>query len=593
MAAQRGPLAAPLGIALGWLILATTPATAAAEAWPVVVRQGRCEVVLPTEHPDEQYTLILGALGRGGPYRVELQTTATDDPVAIEFDRPAADPAWEQRTRAAADSQSRARRQQGDSPGYPPLPSPPKQKTFHLFVRSQDYHNAANYTAVTAELQAVGKHCQVYVDRDHADLDGLRPTIADAVRTFDEEVYPRSVQTQGRALDVDRDGRFTILFSGWLAKLQSGKVTLSGFVRGSDLYRDLPAPFSNHCDMLYLNTDLKPGGYLRTVLAHEFTHAVIFSEHVFGDYLPAAGQASSPSGVRQDEESWLNEGLAHLAEDLHRYSWGNLDYRVSGFLNAPERHSLVVPDYYGTGLWRTPGNRGSVFQFLRWCQEQHGNGDFAARLIRSNLQGVANVEAATQRPFAELFRAWTVALASGDPELHRRLGARLLCGPRSVPVALDGGRRRFEVAGTAAAYCLLHAPGAARARLVVTADPDAQLQVTLIRQPRQTPRLSLRCERVPGTGRVRLALTAHGGAVRLGDAAWEWLAPTGAGDDTEVQAARAWFGADTLAAGATRRSGPLALPGESAAGAVVFKVSAHDTAGRPVAAWAVLEPGQQ
>src|SRR5262249_54805889 len=145
-------------------------------------------------------------------------------------------------------------------------------------------------------------------------------TLDDAVRTFDEEVHPKARQHLGRVLDVDRDGRFTLLFTPWLGKLQRGKVALSGFVRGCDFQRELAAPFSNRCDMMYLNTDLKPGSHLRTILAHEYTHAVVFSEHVFGEYLPGA--------ARQDEESWLNEALAHLAEDLHGHEWSNLDYRV-------------------------------------------------------------------------------------------------------------------------------------------------------------------------------------------------------------------------------------------------------------------------
>src|SRR5208337_4955642 len=120
----------------------------------------------------------------------------------------------------------------------------------------------------------------------------------------------------GCPLDVDRDGRFTLLFTAWLRKLQDGKVAVGGFVRGSDFYRDLEAPFSNRCDMMYLSTDLKPGPYLRTLIAHEYTHAVIFCEHVLGDHV--AGLAA------RDEESWLNEGLAHLAEEMHGYSWDNL-----------------------------------------------------------------------------------------------------------------------------------------------------------------------------------------------------------------------------------------------------------------------------
>src|SRR5207249_7185987 len=138
-----------------------------------------------------------------------------------------------------------------------------------------------------------------------------------------------------RVQDDGRDGRFTMLMPPWLGKRQGGKVAVDGFVRGSAFSRDVAAPFSNHCDMMYLNANLRPGPHLRTLLAHEYTHAVVFSEHVFGDYLPGL--------PAQDEESWLNEGLAHLAEEAHGHGWSNLDYRVSAFLNSPEDYPLVVP----------------------------------------------------------------------------------------------------------------------------------------------------------------------------------------------------------------------------------------------------------
>src|SRR5207237_6880398 len=128
----------------------------------------------------------------------------------------------------------------------------------------------------------------------------------ETVRIFDKDVGPWAEAHLGHVCDVDRDGRFTILVSSKLGALQRGQVGVDGFVRGSDFFRDLPAPFSNHCDMLYLNAALKPGPQLRAVIAHEYTHAVTFCEHGLSPY---GGKATD-----QDEESWLSEGLAHLVE---------------------------------------------------------------------------------------------------------------------------------------------------------------------------------------------------------------------------------------------------------------------------------------
>src|SRR5262249_57120922 len=107
-----------------------------------------------------------------------------------------------------------------------PAAEPPRQRVFYLFTKENDFRDRSGYVAVAADLAAVGRHCQVYVDRDHADRAGLQPTLDDAVRTFDDEVFPRARRELGRVLDVDRDGRFTILFTGWLGQLARGQGSL-------------------------------------------------------------------------------------------------------------------------------------------------------------------------------------------------------------------------------------------------------------------------------------------------------------------------------------------------------------------------------
>ena len=258
-------------------------------------------------------------------------------------------------------------------------------------------------------------------------------------------------------LDIDRDGRFTILLTGKLSALQNGKVQIDGFVRGSDFFRDLPAPFSNHCDMLYLNANLKPGPHLRTVMAHEYTHAVAFCEHALTAYRDGP--------TNQDEESWLNEGVAHLVENPAVNGWSNLDRRISAYLASPERFPLVVADYFSSGLWRNPGTRGATFLFLRSCQS-HSDNDLTRRLIQSPLRGIANLETATQKPFTEVFRqaAVDLLLPSNFGYLDKEHKGPFLCGPRYLDVALDQGHAEQNLAGTAIAFFALHTPAGFHSR---------------------------------------------------------------------------------------------------------------------------------
>jgi hypothetical protein len=564
----------------------------AAPLLPLAVADGRCQCVLATEHDDEQYLLILGSMSRApAPQRIVLSTAATSAAELLPLAKPVVDPQWHQHIQQLADRQARARLQPAAGV-FPPLAKPPTQKIFHLFVKDDEFHNPASYVAITADLHGVGLHCQVYVDRDHADTRALKAAINDAIRTFDNEVFPRAL---GERLDVDRDGRFTILFSGWLTKLQNGKTKVSGFVRGSDFYRDLPPPLGNRCDMMYLSTDLKPGPFLRTLIAHEYTHGVVFSEHTFGDYLP--------TGPHQDEEGWLNEALAHLVEDQHGYSWGNLDYRVSAYLSAPERYALVVPDYYASKLWRDPGTRGCTYLFLRWCVDRFGPG-LLKRLVRSNLSGVANLEAATQTPFGELFRQWSAAQGFGgsgipldnipplcgiDP--RDKLGSRRLCGPRWHEMPFAKGQREILLAGTAVGYVLLHSPASARAQLTVAADPKADLQVSLVRLPRPLARLELN-HHVDANGGIRLTLKVHHAAVHLDDALWERLVTqentdgdTSYSCKTSGDGVRQWFGDARWSAGETRPSAVIRLPVGVRLEDVVFKVTGVDEAGYRVSGW--------
>jgi hypothetical protein len=590
------------------MLVPTCPAWAepvpAGRLLALAVHDGHCECVLPTARADEKYYLILGALARGaGPYRVTVHTAAAAEPVAVPLESVPPDAAWSRRVEALHRRLAQAYRQQPLAETYPPVNAPPRRRSFHLFIKERDFQDPESYVTVTGELERVGRHCQVYVDRNHADRAALQPTVDDIVRTFDEHVYPRACQALGHALDVDRDGRFTILLTGWLGKLANGKVALDGFVRGSDFYRDLAAPYGNQCDMMYLNTDLQPGPHLRTLLAHEYTHAVIFSEHVFTSYLPEM--------PRQDEEGWLNEGLAHLVEDLHGYSWSNLDYRISAFLSAPERYQLVVPDYYNAGLWRSHGNRGATYLFLRWCADRFGP-DFLRELIQTNLAGVTNVEVTTQERFADLFRQWSAVLAvSGTgiavegvaPLEHisprRPLAGRLLCGPRFEEVALAEGRHEVQLTGTSCAYLLLHASAGERCRVTITAEAAADLQVSLIRLPEQTGRISLRLTADEGRGAVRLELTAQDADVTLDAAAWERLVPLAnrpgdtsydaASDPSGEQAVGAWFGERHVRDGETRTSAAIAVPRRQESNDVfIIKVAATDSAGHHLGAWATL-----
>jgi hypothetical protein len=246
--------------------------------------------------------------------------------------------------------------------------------------------------------------------------------------------------------------------------------------------------------MMYINSQTEPGAHLRTLLIHEYTHAVCFSR-----------RTADGTGLPQfpDEEDWLNEAIAHCAESLFGGGWSNLDYRIARFLDEPSAYPLVVTDYYRAGLWRCHGCRGATYLFLRFCVEQFGL-QTLSQLIADPARGTQNLELATGRSFEDLFRAWTLWLAEAawdkpaatavrtrdlatGPELapldlYGSLGDWGLAGPRTQLWNVDSEHKDIEVRGTSAAYLeLLAGESPGPRRICLKGSSGSKLLVSVVR----------------------------------------------------------------------------------------------------------------
>ena len=357
-----------------------------------------------------------------------------------------------------------------------------KSRDFYLHVTDGALDDPRSYRPIRAALIAEGRHVRVYLDGDQTTGELYPGVVVELIRIFDEEIYPASSRHYGRALDVDGDGKFAVVISHWLGKLQGGRTSVGGFVRGSDFTPAIAPPFGNRADVLYLNSNIAAGPQLKTLLAHEYTHAVLFS---------ARRRLVGITTTVVDEEDWLNEAIAHLAENRHRGDWSNLDHRIHAFLQDPAASPLVVSDYYRTGRWRDHGCRGATYLFLRWCADNYGE-EIVRQLIHSRQSGRANLEHATGRPFDELFRRWTIALARPAENyrylsLNSRLGRFDLQGVARKEWFVDGPPIRFPICGTACQFVEISAENPRQFyRVTISAPASAKLQVTLIKCPVRT-----------------------------------------------------------------------------------------------------------
>lgn len=591
-----GPIVA-LGLALAALLTAGPagsevaptgrPPAAPGDGWhalPIAVHAGRARFTVPTPRPGSRTAVVVSALAKSAKtFPVRLSAKAVKEAKPPELLPP---PPEREKTLEIPKAQPIA---------DPSVGLPPREKTFQLMVREGDVASAGNYQAVKGTLSAVGYHVQVYID-EHDAASVSPETLRELVTTFDDRVIPVAAKTFGTTKDVDGDGRFTVFMTSWLARLGGGKHAVDGFVRGADFDLKCAPPFSNHCDMMYLSTEVAAGAHLRTLLAHEYTHAVTFT-----------------SKPRSDEEGWLDEGLAHLAEDLHGFSHSNLDYRVSAFLSRPERYRLVVEDYYADDLFRSHGNRGATYLFLRWCADRFGPGLLSA-LVRSPERGVANLEAATGHKFADLYRQWSTAvfLSGLDPARRfrhdfRELNLRApfddweLAGPRTAHVVPGGSADAWNAAGTTSHFVIVEGAPTGAVEIDVAGPTDAELQVTAIALPDDLARLDIAITARETTD-GRLELTARvaermGTPLRLSAVAWEPLVPGVDPHSAPYRRGRldmlgvaAKFGTSAVLGGGRLDSKAISVPAAAReSGPLVLKAIGTDAQGRRIAGWAEVE----
>jgi hypothetical protein len=367
---------------------------------------------------------------------------------------------------------------------------PLRVRRFFLHVTAAALEDERGYAPVEGVVASEGKLVRVYLDRDMPESNLAPGLVAEIIRLFDEEIVPKSRELLGEHADVDHDGKLAVLVTPWLGKLCGGRTSLKGFVRANDFQSQVEAPFGNHADVVYLNSSIEPGKALRTLLTHEYTHAVCFSQRL-----------ADPLCITPlpEEEDWLNEAIAHVAENLHTAEsagqddsnadwsspdWSNLDWRIAAFLAAPQNSPLAVRDYYRAGLWRDPGCRGATFLFLRYCVDQFGEG-LLRKLVESPVVGKRNLEQATGIAFPELFRRWTIAVAHDEIAavgLHEKIGACELHGPAHVAWNPVEGPCAINLRGTSMSFVdLKHAGEPRTLRFVVHGDPAAQLQVIVVR----------------------------------------------------------------------------------------------------------------
>jgi len=268
--------------------------------------------------------------------------------------------------------------------------------------------------------------------------------------TFDTLVYPINVEYFGTPADVDaNEGRSILFFSKAVNDLTppgSGGY-IAGFFWPGDLFpanrsqrtrADLDlCPQSNFSEIFYLMVPdpvraLRESAFSKQnvvrnsvgTVGHEFEHLINASRRLY------VNQAN------EFEESWLDEGLAHIAEELLFYRASglaprqNIDFtrlnssqrvldalnnfqvdnlvRFELYLEEPDSNSLIGEDDFPT--------RGAAWAFLRYAadRETGPDRDMFFNLVNSRSSGVTNLSAVLRTNSLDWMQDWTMAVYTDD-----------------------------------------------------------------------------------------------------------------------------------------------------------------------------------
>lgn len=304
----------------------------------------------------------------------------------------------------------------------PSAPAGAPQETAQFYVlkcTTCSSVNASSFARVTATLMYSGTRCLVYAD-DNQPTGSFEAADYEAFGAqFDGPIWTTNTTAFGPPSDIDGNGRIIILFTPVVNDLTPDGQATGGFIAGFVLLNDLapdilPAGTTNGAEIFYSMVPDPNGEYGNTfhkslvgevvpgILAHEFEHMISYGYR----FVVLGGGRN----VGYLQATWLEEGMAHMAEDLNGMDEQNIR-RANLYLAEPYAHSLLGNAELSSK--DTLQQRGGIFLFLRYLGDQLGEGIFKT-MLRSKLVGTASVEAVTGVEFHASVNDYLAALYLSD-----------------------------------------------------------------------------------------------------------------------------------------------------------------------------------
>jgi len=263
----------------------------------------------------------------------------------------------------------------------------------------------SSYEQVQAQLRYNGTKCLVYTDTDTlANGNFSGSDLRELGQEFDNSIEATNVNFFGGYSDVNNDDKVILLISPVVNRLTppGSAGFIAGFFLSVDLYSppQVPTGTTNRAEVLYLLA-ADPTGFWGNsfslsfakeenigTTAHELEHLISFSRRILVEQGPV-------------QVTWLEEGMAHMAEDLNGDNRAN-EGRGGLYLEDPGAISL---EHANAPLEQ----RGGIYLFLRLMVDRYGT-DILKDIVQSKCTGRACVQDATGEGFYQLVAEFLSAL---------------------------------------------------------------------------------------------------------------------------------------------------------------------------------------
>ena len=322
------------------------------------------------------------------------------------------------------------------------VPSVGDKKTFRVPSRTE---SCSQFKTINATARFISTRAIIYTD-DASPPNGFTSNDFVTIATeFDNLIYPTGTEYFGTPQDLDENSRIIILYTPEVNKLtQSGNPDsfVGGFFFAGDLFPTSDCAQSNRAELFYalapdpegsINgnkrtaADVRQG--TRGTIAHEFQHMINASERI-----------RNPQTI--DLESvWLDEALAHFAEDLNGRrlrslnETGNYTFeQLTSNGGQSDFNSFFYQNFARLGIYlantapnsptsenvdESLADRGAAWSLLRYAADHYApSGDvksFIKSLVPGPDTGVVNLRTkAGNVVFDSLVAGWMVTNFADD-----------------------------------------------------------------------------------------------------------------------------------------------------------------------------------